>query len=102
MLRESADQKVTLNNCAFDFIWVRDRKGRLCAFLALYSVCMFVYTFPCQGRCRGSQCVVTAEEEDSAFVHVGESKCQPCGGGSLRILTAVRGQTEEQVALRWG
>lgn len=48
-------------------ICVRDSKGRVCAFLTWY-VCVCVCVSPCQGKCRGSQCVVTAEEEESAFV----------------------------------
>lgn len=83
MLRESADQKVTLNkcnNCAFDLIWVRDRKGRLYAFLALYSVCMCVY-IPMPGEVQG----VTT--------------CCDCRGGGQCVCASGR---EQMPAVRWG
>lgn len=52
----------------------------------------------CQGKCRGSQCVVTAEEEESAFVCVGErANASHAAGG----LCAFWLQCEDRQMSRW-
>lgn len=79
------------SKCACESEWTTS------VLFSLY-IYVFVNKSPCQGKCRGSQCVVAAES-DSTYTHVcvRESKCQPCGGGSCAFWL----QREDRQMSRW-